>query len=120
MNKKNIQIDIWQFVRVMVEAENNPNGTILLTTYQDIWADVDNTLAETASQDMEKYAELMMETQVTLQGITREVANAIMEMAGEVIGQLTKAIPTLADDMAVQDYAFEIHGLEQLVDELGA
>ncbi len=118
MTPKNIQLDIWQFVRIMVAAENTPNGSILLQTYRDVWQHIDTTLTETANQDMEKYAKMMMETQVTLEGGTRKIANAIVAMAGEVIRQLTDAMPHITDETVLQDYVFEIHGLQQLIDEI--
>lgn len=115
---KTLQLDIWQFVRIMVEAETHINGAILLKNYADIWQDVDATLSQMAHTDMEKYAELMMETSVTLTGVNRDIADGIMEMAGEVIDKLTNALNNINDKMTQQDYAFEIHGLEQLVDEI--
>ncbi len=115
---RNIQVDIWQFVRIMVEAEKNPHGKILLDTYKDIWQDIDTTLTKTAETNMQHYAEMMMQTQVALDGVTRPIADAIMKMAGEVVTQLRAGMAYIEQDKVLQDYAFEIQGLEQLIDEI--
>lgn len=118
MKCKTLQIDMWQFVRIMVEAEKNTSGAILLNTYADIWQDVDTTLSKIAHTDMEKYAALMMETSVTLTEVHRQLADCIIQIAGEVIRQLSDALNSTDNQQAQQDYAFEIQGLEQLVDEI--
>lgn len=118
MTPHTIQMDIWQFTRVMVEAETHPNGKVLRDAYGDIWAEVDTTLSETAKSNMEQYAHMMMETQITLDNANRNILDCITEMAEDVIAKLNTALNTATDDTIQQDYAFEIQGLETLIDEI--
>ena len=114
----NKEIDIWQFVRIMVEAENNKDGKILLDNFGDVWNQIDNELKELAGNDMEAYADMMMYQNVVLE-IDREIADSIILIISSVIAQLTDTFNKLdEDDETGQDIAFEIQGLEQTVDEL--
>ncbi len=115
-----IELGIWQFVRIMVEAEENPNGNKLLEAYKETWQDVDSTLSELASKDMEEYSAVMMENQIVLDDVSRENADTIMEMVSNVIERMGALIDDIEDenDLLLDDLAFEIQGLEQLVDEI--
>ena len=115
MNK---EIDIWQFVRIMVEAENNKDGKILLDNFGDVWKQIDAELKQLSENDIEAYADMMMYQNVVLE-INREIADSIILIISSVIQQLTEAFNKLdEDDESGQDIAFEIQGLEQTVDEL--
>ena len=113
-------MSIWLFVRIMVEAEENSNGTPLLETYKDLWADVDSTLSELAKTDMEEYSSIMMDNQIILEELSRENADIMMEMASSVIERMSNMIEDIEDenDLMLDDLAFEIQGLEQFVDEI--
>ena len=114
------EISIWQFVRIMVEAEENPNGAPLLKEYKETWADVDSTLNELAQKDMEEYSNVMMENQIIITDLKRENADIMMEMASAVIERMTNMIDEIEDENhpILDDLAFEIQGLEQFVDEI--
>ncbi|MGB1360835.1 MAG: hypothetical protein ACPG8V_01825 [Alphaproteobacteria bacterium] len=112
------EIDIWQFVRIMVEAENNKDGKVLLDNFGDVWTEVDAQLLNLAETDMEAYADMMMNQNIQLE-TNREVSDAVVAMASIVIENMTAELDKLdpEKDEIAQDLAFEIQGLEQMVDE---
>ncbi|MDG1153372.1 MAG: hypothetical protein P8N25_00755 [Alphaproteobacteria bacterium] len=113
------EIDIWQFVRIMVEAETNKEGKILLDNFGDAWNEVDAKLTELADTDMQAYANMMMSQNIVLE-TNKKINEAMVSIISSVIEKLTNQldnIDTESDELA-QDLAFEIQGLEQLVDEL--
>ena len=125
------EITIWQFVRIMVEAENNKEGLILLKKFGDIWNEVDtnlqNLLDENISISLQKYSDLMINSIVILKNVTRQEKDSIIEMINNVIEKIKKSLYNIENDKILNDndkkemgdtYLFEIHELENLVDEL--
>ena len=113
------EIDIWQFVRIMVEAETNKEGKILLDNFGDAWNEVDAKLTELADTDMQAYANMMMSQNIVLE-TDKKINEAMVSIISSVIEKLTNQLDNIdaeSDELA-QDLAFEIQGLEQLVDEL--
>jgi len=113
------EIDIWQFVRIMVEAETYQEGKLLFDNFGDVWNEVDTKLTELANTDMQAYADMMMEQNIILE-TDKKINETIVSIISSVIEKLTNQLDNIdieSDDLA-QDLAFEIQGLEQLVDEL--
>ena len=113
------EIDIWQFVRIMVEAETNKEGKILLDNFGDAWNEVDAKLTELADTDMQAYADMMMSQNIVLE-TNKKINEAMVSIISSVIEKLTNQLDNIdveSDELA-QDLAFEIQGLEQLADEL--
>ncbi len=109
---------IWEQVDIY-EAETNKEGKILLDNFSDAWNEVDAKLTELADTDMQAYANMMMSQNIVLE-TNKKINEAMVSIISSVIEKLTNQLDNIdaeSDELA-QDLAFEIQGLEQLVDEL--
>ncbi len=121
------EIDIWKFVRIMVECECSAKKSILVESFQKVWQDIDITLQNLAEKDLDSYATSMMESQVTLDNITAEHKREIVVICNRVIEKLKKSLSRIDEQsgkknnqdnvLQTQNLLFEIQGLEQLIDE---
>ena len=112
-----LSLDIWAFVRVMVQLEDGGahDGPLFLA-WGDDWAEVDASLADLAQSDFDAYSDMMMETQIDL-----ELPEALQ---ADFLKTVRSAIETLkgkrdgADADMRKDLKFEIEGLYALRDQV--
>ncbi|HEX9647273.1 MAG TPA: hypothetical protein VGB88_07220 [Alphaproteobacteria bacterium] len=92
---QDLAIDVWQFVRLMVELEARARARRAGAAYRawrEAWQELDRRLAELGTSDPAAYAELMMGQQVMLETPSpAELADAISALDA-VIAQLAESI----------------------------
>ena len=116
-----IVFDTWQFVRVMVRLETTRDRDAarraLWAAWSADWRRLDGQLESLRTADFDRFAETMMDQEVTFDPVDAETARTVARLAREVAGQLAKAQKGTEPE-ARQDLAFELAGLSDLADRL--
>ncbi len=108
-----IEITVWQFVRLMVDLEEQAPSSEAYAAWSEAWAELDRRLEELRQRDHESYADLMMNQEVVIQA-----DKARLEQAAKALGRVVKALGRAFDkeqDAAVRDdLLFEQGELQEL------
>jgi len=108
-----IEITVWQFVRLMVDLEEHASSSEAYAGWSESWNELDRRLDELRQRDHDSYADLMMNQEVVV------AADKIrLEQAAKALGRVVKALgKTLAkekDAAARDDLLFEQGELQEL------
>ena len=118
-----IVFDTWQFVRVMVRLEQTRDRDsarrALWTAWSADWRRLDAELETLRAKDFGRFAEAMMNQEVTFDPVEAATARTVARLAREVAGEIGRA-QKRADPAARDDLAFERAGLSELADRLQA
>ena len=113
----NLSLDIWAFVRIMVQLEDEgAEKSPLFLAWAEAWGEVDARLAALAQSDFEAYAAMMMETQINLE-LPEALQSAVLTTVRHTIKTL-KTKRVAADAEMRKDLKFEIEGLYTLRNQL--
>lgn len=105
-----LNLDIWAFVRLMVNLEEQGGESPLFDAWAEPWAEVDAQLTELAESDFEAYSAMMMETHIELEldpALTAEFDATL----GAVLKELEAKKAKAKDADFIKDLSFEIEGL---------
>ncbi len=118
-----IVFDTWQFVRVMVRLEETRDRDgarrVLWAAWAADWRRVDGELERLRAEDFARFAEAMMDQEVTFEPVDAVTARTAARLAREVAGQIGRTQKNAGPD-ARQDLAFERAGLSELAERLEA
>ena len=118
-----IVFDTWQFVRVMVRLEQTRDRDsarrVLWAAWAADWRRLDAELETLRTEDFRRFAEAMMEQEVTFDPVDAATTRTVARLAREVAGEIGRALKR-ADPAARGDLAFESAGLSDLADRLHA
>lgn len=116
-----IRMDVWQFVRLMVQLEETlaaapagGKGSALKALYdrwEDTWVDLDARLVDLGKHDMDAFADLMMNQEVVLERI--DTAEKVL-----IAGELNKVVKTIGRQLSRTDDPGEVEDLSFERDEL--
>ncbi len=114
-----IVFDTWQFVRVMVRLEQTRSRDsarrALWAAWEADWRRLDGELEALRTADFGRFAEAMMDREITFDPVDSRTARTVARLAREVAGEIGRAQKaTAADDR--DDLAFERAGLADLAD----
>lgn len=118
-----LEIPVWQFVRIMVALEDAAAGNAdrkngpraLYEAWRAIWEPLDHELAALGESDADAFADLMMRQTVVLDGPTAAQRAVLARILDGVIGAMRAAIAREDGDAAHrQSLAFEIADLSAL------
>ena len=116
-----IVFDTWQFVRVMVRLEDTRDRDAarraLWAAWSADWRRLDRELETLRSDDFGRFAEAMMDEEVTFDPVDAATVRTVARLAREVAGEIGRAQKG-ADPAARQELAFERAGLADLADRL--
>lgn len=114
---RELTLDIWQFVRVMVELEERDRGPgcTLLADWRKPWREVDRRLTKLGRDDPTGFSDLMMNHQVRL---TLRARAQLQELVGAIDGVVAKLergleAPSL-DGQQAEGMTFERRSLKSL------
>jgi hypothetical protein len=93
---KDLAIDVWQFVRIMVElearAQKRRSRGPAFRAWKEAWAELDRSLTEIGARDAAAFAELMMDQQVVLPAPGEAELEDALAALDAVIAQLAAAL----------------------------
>lgn len=116
-----IVFDTWQFVRVMVRLEQTRTRDSARRTLWAAWAAdwrrLDGELETLRAADFGRFAEAMMDQEVTFDPVDAATARTVARLAREVAGEIGRAQKG-ADPATRTDLAFEQAGLAELAGRL--
>ena len=121
--RQTLTLDTWQFVRVMVELERAterraPTAAALYRAWQETWQELDQKLDTLRQQDFAAYAQLMMETQVSLR-LSAPQRPALLRTLELLIGRLERDAQYGRDGQRNADLRFESASLRDTLELLG-
>jgi len=116
-----LRFTVWQFVRLMVHLELNPDPQF--EPWADIWQTLDVDLLTLSESDPEGFSDMMMNQDVVLGGVTTGQIIAIKTALSAVMDQLDAEIETATEttEQALQHLnglKFERRELRQLTRKL--
>ena len=118
-----IVFDTWQFVRVMVRLEETRHRDAarrdLWAAWSADWRKLDRELERLRTADFGRFAEAMMDQEVTFDPVDAGTAQTVARLAREVAGELARAQGG-QEPGARRDLAFERAGLSDLAGRLEA
>ncbi|MFC1672730.1 hypothetical protein ACFL12_01135 [Pseudomonadota bacterium] len=109
-----IRFTVWQFVRLMVHAEEGSDPAGLLGAWGDIWTPLDADLGHLAEEDFDGFSDLMMNQDVVIENVTEAQALAAADALTAVMKALDGAIEEGGEDEQIQHLKFERRELRQL------
>jgi len=116
-----IVFDTWQFVRVMVRLEKTRDRDAarraLWAAWAADWRRLDDELESLRTADFGRFAEAMMDREVTFDPVDAATARTVARLAREVAGELGRAQKSAAAADR-DDLAFERAGLADLAERL--
>lgn len=124
---KDLTLDVWQFVRLMVGMEETLNlhgggkGTDIKTLYdkwEDTWVDLDARLVDLGKHDFDAFADLMMEQEVVLEGVSDGERGIIWRELDKVVARIKTTLAGTDDPGEVEDLSFERDELTLLIRDL--
>ena len=117
-----LRFTVWQFVRLMVHLEegrdHDADHQSLLTAWQDVWSDLDETLARLAAEDPDAYSALMMDQDVVIADATAKQTQTACQALKDVMAQMDEAIGKEAEKDLLDSLKFERRELRQLTRKL--
>jgi len=111
-----LRFTVWQFVRLMVRLEQNPDAR--LDAWGELWAEMDADLSALAESDPDAYGETMMDKEVVMEDATPDQAMAAKIALDAVMDELDQAIETESDAKLLLSLKFERRELRQLTRKL--
>lgn len=84
------RFSVWQFVRLMVHLEKNPD--VQFAPWEDVWRTVDANLCSLADQDGDAYSDMMMNQDVVIEEATVPQGQAVQVALKVVMDELDAAI----------------------------
>lgn len=93
-----MEIPVWQFVRLMVYCENNPElgsgpgQKALLDEWGDVWRELDDELTELSSGDFERFADMMMDEIVSIDDVAAAHALAAADAMTAIAREMKQVI----------------------------
>ena len=117
-----IELEVWQFVRLMVELEDGPGEGRLPKSVPESWGlawrEIDARLSERGKNDPDDYASLMMDQVVALTVSSSKHMEAAIKAIGRVIPKLERQSKGSSDKKERRDLAWEAESLSRLAAEL--
>ena len=93
---QDLAIDVWQFVRIMVEleerAQKRRKGGPAYLAWREAWDELDRSLTEIGGRDAAAFAELMMDQQVVLKAPSEAQLEDALAALDAVIAKLSAAL----------------------------
>lgn len=111
-----LRFTVWQFVRLMVRLEQNPDAR--LDAWAGLWSEMDADLATLAESDPDAYGETMMDKEVVMEDTTPDQALAAKVALEAVMDELDLAIETEREAELLLSLKFERRELRQLTRKL--
>jgi hypothetical protein len=91
LDKRDIALDVWQFVRIMVQLEATAKGGAAWFAWHEAWEELDAKLESLRHRDPRSFGELMMDQQVVVPLERRGQLAEVISAAQAVIGHLDAA-----------------------------
>ena len=121
-----IVFDTWQFVRVMVRLEKTRDRDAarraLWAAWAADWRRLDDELESLRTADFGRFAEAMMDREVTFDPVDAATARTVARLAREVAGELGRAQKSAAaadrDDLAFERADWMAWDLAERLEEL--
>lgn len=127
-NTRDIRLDVWQFVRLMVQIEETlaaaPGGgkgtslQALWERWEDVWVDLDAQLVDLGKHDMDAFADLMMNQEVVLDAVTEGERRLIAKELKLVVKSIAARLTATEDPGDVEDLSFERDELTRIIRDL--
>jgi len=108
-----IEITVWQFVRLMVDLEEHAPSSEAYAAWSDAWTELDRRLEELRQRDHESYADLMMNQEVVIEADKTRLEQAAKAL-GRVVKALGKSLGKEKEAAARDDLLFEQGELQEL------
>ena len=113
-----IDLTVWQFVRIMVELERRKSRSLAYKLWQGAWEELDGRLdALRAGNKMDEFSNLMMNQEVSLQAEKIHLTEAA-EAAERVISVIGKTLNKTRDTKAKDELMFEQAELSEVNNRL--
>ena len=113
-----IDLTVWQFVRIMVELERRKSRSLAYKLWQGAWEELDGRLdALRAGDKMDEFSNLMMNQEVSLQAEKIHLTEAA-EAAERVISVIGKTLAKTRDTKAKDELMFEQAELSEVNNRL--
>ncbi|MBT3701621.1 MAG: hypothetical protein HOE62_08140 [Alphaproteobacteria bacterium] len=113
-----IDLTVWQFVRIMVELERRKSRSLAYKLWQGAWEELDGRLdALRAGNKMDEFSNLMMNQEVSLQAEKIHLTEAA-EAAERVISVIGKTLSKTRDTKAKDELMFEQAELSEVNNRL--
>ena len=113
-----IDMTVWQFVRIMVELERRKNRSLAYKLWQGSWEELDGRLdALRAANNNDEFSNLMMNQEVSLQADKIHIIEAA-EAAERVVSVLGKTLKKTKEPKSKDDLMFEQGELSELHNRL--
>jgi hypothetical protein len=113
-----IDLTVWQFVRIMVELERRKSRSLAYKLWQGAWEELDGRLdALRAGNKMDEFSNLMMNQEVSLQAEKIHLTEAA-EAAERVISVIGKTLAKTRDTKAKDELMFEQAELSEVNNRL--
>ena len=113
-----IDMTVWQFVRVMVELERRKSRSLAYKLWQGAWEELDGRLdALRAANNTDEFSNLMMNQEVSLQAEKIHIQEAA-EAADRVVSVLGKTLKKTKEPKSKDDLMFEQAELAELKNRL--
>ncbi len=125
---RSLRLDVWQFVRLMVQLEETLEKTpgqgkgtahrALFERWEDIWVDLDARLVDLGQHDMDAFADLMMNQEVVLDDLSQGECRLIGGEMEKVVRTIVFRLKATEDPGDVEDLSFERDELTELIRKL--
>ena len=116
-----LRLEVWQFVRLMVQMEESlgiggasgggegAGGALrlLYDRWEDDWAELDARLVDLGRSDPDGFADLMMNQEVVLEGVSLGARQLVAAELEKVIAALKRKLAATEDPADVTDLSFE-------------
>jgi len=113
-----IDMTVWQFVRIMVELERRKSRSLAYKLWQGAWEELDGRLdALRAANNTDEFSNLMMNQEVSLQAEKIHIQEAA-EAADRVVSVLGKTLKKTKEPKSKDDLMFEQAELAELKNRL--
>jgi hypothetical protein len=113
-----LELTVWQFVRIMVELERRKSRSLAYKLWQGAWEELDGRLdALRAANNNDEFSNLMMNQDVSLQADKIHVQEAA-DAAERVVSVLGKTLKKTKEVKAKDDLMFEQGELSELRNRL--
>jgi|GEM_PF-303714 hypothetical protein len=121
-----LTLDVWQFVRLMVQMEETLNGSgsaqgggsglkALYDLWEDLWVDLDAQLLDLGKRDPETFADMMMEQEVVLENPPAGARALAADELAKVVDALKRQLTRTDDPLQVEDLSFERDELSETI-----
>lgn len=113
-----IEFTVWEFVRVMVELEEqiaDGRKSALYDHWQNAWAELDGRLTKLGKKNADAFADLMMNQTVSLELPRAKDKTELLKVIDVVVRKLSKSLKAKEGDKAHREsLRFEVAELNDL------